>query len=451
MPGGGLPPPGAPRPGVAHPGDGMADPFAKLYRRLRSDPAWQSLGDAACRVLVEYIMLSYPYDGQNRGVVCTPGDTASGLTTQPLSQAGRAKAVGRSRGALRRIESELEAAGCITLKATGAKRPMVVRLAGWCIDEQAEHDSQRVMLEQTDHDSPGVMTMTHSESCCAQNMTHDESCTRLTVSHVEADEHKGPMAFSDAREAVQRSTTHRERGGEGQQAAEPEPLQEPSDGNGTPPVNGSNGNDETIRQAVSFATGENMHTNESRQRVEDFVAEMRGAMTSGLTLEELLDALTALPPTGEHRWGRTWIPVAREYCIQQRKRMQQQLQSSIIAELLAAGSLEAQWQIATRLWDEHENLRPRLEPPPPGMPEAAAIWLPAAEWEPIARATGFYSVTEEQLRRAIAQRDGTETEEQRAQRERLRAMVDALRDGRPIPVSEPAQQAVEAGSRSRGA
>jgi len=38
------------------------------------------------------------------------------------------------------------------------------------------------------------------------------------------------------------------------------------------------------------------------------------------------------------------------------------------------------------------------------------------------------------------------TEEQRAQRERLRAMVDALRDGRPIPVSEPAQQAVEAGS-----
>jgi len=428
----------------------MADPFAKLYRRLRSDPAWQSLGDAACRVLVEYIMLSYPYDGQNRGVVCTPGDTASGLTTQPLSQAGRAKAVGRSRGALRRIEEELEAAGCITLRSMGEKRPTVVCLAGWCIDETSEHDSQRVMFEPTEHDSPGVMNMTHSESCCAQNMTHDESCTRLTVSHVEADEPKGPMASSCAREAVQRSKT-RERGGEWQQAAEPEPLQEPSDGNGAPPVNGSDGNDETIRQAVSFATGENMHTNESRQRVEDFVAEMRGAMTSGLTLEELLDALTALPPTGEHRWGRTWMPAAREHCIRERQRRRQQQQSNIIAELQRAESLEAQWQVATRLWDQHENLRPRKQTPLPGMPDTTAIWVPADDWEPIARATGFYSVTEEQLRRAIAQRDGTETEEQRAQRERLRAMVDALRDGRPIPVSEPAQQAVEAGSRSREA
>ena len=416
----------------------MADPFAQLFRRLYSDPRWRALGDAAGKVLVDYIMLAHPYDGPLKGLVCAPGNTASGVTARPLSQGERARALGRSRGALRRIEAELAAAGFITLCSTGEKRPTLLALARWCIEPASEHDS------------PGVMNMTHSESWRASGMTHCESCPRLTGSHDGAKKHKAPLASSGAREAVQRSKT-RERGGEGQHAAEPEPLQAPSDGNGAPPVNGSNGNDETIRRAVSFATGENMHTNESRQRVEDFVAEMRGAMTSGLTLEELLDALTALPPTGEHRWGRTWMPVAREHCILERQRRQQQLQSNIIAELQGAESLEAQWQVATRLWDQHENLRPRKQTPLPGMPDTTAIWVPADDWEPIARATGFYSVTEEQLRRAIAQRDGTETEEQRAQRERLRVMVDALRDGRPIPVSEPAQQAVEAGSRSREA
>ena len=434
--------------------------YFRLYRHVVLDPRWQVLGDAAKAVFIEYLCLAEWRDGPLRGVICSePG--------KPLSQVQRGLCIGKSRQALWAIEHALVDAGFITVQPTGSGRLTAVSIAQWCLDERqaqpnAPASSQGRYLP-SDKAGPSV------------NVPSDKAGTCLATRQVRAKKPKGPLPSSGAEEGRQERTS--KGGGEGRNPAASEPSQEPSAGHGAPPEiahsngNGASvvadngqrrtataalsetkdGNDEIIRRAVSFATGENMHTNESRQRVEDFVAEMRGAMTSGLTLEELLDALTALPPTGEHRWGRTWMPVAREHCILERQRRQQQLQSSIIAELLAAGSLEAQWQIATRLWDEHENLRPRLEPPPPGMPEAAAIWLPAAEWEPIARATGFHAITKEQLHRAIAQRDGTETEEQRAQRERLRAMVDALRDGRPIPVSEPAQQAVEVGSRSREA
>jgi len=400
----------------------MADPFAKLYRRLRSDPAWQSLGDAACRVLVEYIMLSYPYDGQNRGVVCTPGDTASGLTTQPLSQAGRAKAVGRSRGALRRIEEELEAAGCITLRSMGEKRPTVVCLAGWCIDETSEHDSQRVMFEPTEHDSPGVMNMTHSESCCAQNMTHDESCTRLTVSHVEAEEPKGPTGSAGAREDVREVQT--QKGGEKDAHGPPDRASRSStataDGTGgTATADGSegatgvpiaaNGKQRTATAPLSETTRGTTEATATELPLAELIQQVTGTRPTSEKNAELVAGIVASRKATEaelrlalvecrpeaSEYAREWMPRAEHWCQERRAANLRRLVSETIGRLNAAPNVAARWEIMQEVWSAHEELRPPRE----GEGRNQAL-------ESVQEATGFTAVNDWGLEQALRDEQG---------------------------------------------
>lgn len=429
----------------------MADPFAKLYRRLRSDPRWRELGDAASKVLVEYVMLAYPFDGPVCGVVCAPGETASGVTTQPLSQARRAKAVGRSRGALRRIEEELEASGCITLRSMGEKRPTVVCLAGWCIDETSEHDSQRVMLEQTDHDSPGVMNMTHSESCCAQNMTHDESCTRLTASHVEADEPKGPMASSGAREDVREVQT--QKGGEKEAHGPPDRAMRSSTANGHGHGHGADA--QTLEPIAA----------NGKQRTATAPLSETAEATAELPLAELVQQVTGTRPTSERNaelvagivasrkateaelrlalvecrpeageFARDWVPRAEHWCQARRATELRRLVAETIEAVNSAPDVQARWEIMCEAWRAHEELRPvRL----------GAGWDAPRALQDVWEATGFRVIDKRDLERALRDEQGeawlethpelaamaeeraAEVQEERSRRHR--AMMEATR------------------------
>lgn len=414
----------------------MTDPFAKLYRRLRSDPRWRALGDAASKVLVEYVMLAYPFDGDTKGCVCKPGQTASGLTTQPLSQAQRAKAVGRSRGALRRIEAELEEAGCITLRSLGQKRPTVVCLAPWCTDETSEHDSQRVMMAPGEHDSQRVMDMTPDESCCAENMTHGESCTGLTASHVAADKPKGPLASSGAREDVREVEI--EKGGE---KDGPRPPRSPvgsatADGNGgaatageqptaapvqlapgggeshgttaTAPVSETESGDgtapeEDLLHLVARLTGETVRDGtKGRERVDSIVAPLSAEIARGtVTDAEAREGLAACPPRAG-QWGSEYVPedllprISRE-----RERRRAERRRAIVARIDHAESLPAKWAETQAIWAEYPELAPTSweDTNPWGEPYLRTE-VPK-EWLEIQQYTLFMPTTEHGLRLAI--------------------------------------------------
>ena len=389
--------------------------FVKVPRGLLWDPRFMGLTAGAQTLLLYYLSMTWSADGGAVAVV--------DKRRNPLSLSARADIVGRSRGAVIRLEAELADAGFITVETTS--RGAFVRLS---VDAEpdSEQDQTRLNLSQVDDET----NMTQSESGCELtrlnlsqvdrlNLSQVDGPTRLNLSQVADQEPKGPLASSGSVEGVDVEGTPRRGGAVEGENGPPESVERSSTATADGHGNGA-----------GAQTGEPVAADGKQRTATAPLSETtRGtteATATGLPLAELVQQVTGTRPTSEKNaelvagivasrkateaelrlalvecrpeaseYAREWMPRAEHWCQERRAANLRRLVSETIGRLNAAPNVAARWEIMQEVWSAHEELRPPRE----GEGRNQAL-------ESVQEATGFTAVNDWGLEQALRDEQG---------------------------------------------